>query len=160
LKELSVPCRMNVGGKWSNGCIHDVSDKGLLVSSSEPPILGTYVDIRRGTLVIIGRVVWNGGSRFGVRTQDPISLAALLSEPVLKQRPPAADADRRAMKREQSARRIVEQTDRTKRRASAFQFVCLAIIGAGIACFAAMSCYQALVAPLGTTVDVLAGAVS
>lgn len=158
MKELSVPCRMNVDGRWSNGCIHDVSDKGLLVSSSEPPILGTYVDIRRGTLVIIGRVVWNGGSRFGVRTQDPVSLAALLSEPVMKHRP--TDADRRALRREHATRRIVDQTDLSKRRASAFQFICLAIIGVGIACCAALSCYQTLVAPFGTTVDVLSGGVS
>jgi hypothetical protein len=56
-KELSVPCRMNVNGKWSSGCIHDVSDHGLLISSMEPPPAGSYVDIRRGTLIIVGRVV-------------------------------------------------------------------------------------------------------
>jgi hypothetical protein len=35
----------------------------------DPPPTGTYVDIRRGTLIIIGRVVWIGGERFGIFTQ-------------------------------------------------------------------------------------------
>ncbi len=153
MKELSVPCRMNVGGKWSSGCIHEVSTKGILVSSSEPPPLGTYVDIRRGTLVIIGRVVWTGGSRFGVRTQDPISLAALLSEPVLQHRPKAVD--RRAAAREESTRRIVERGAKAKHRSSTVEFICIALLGASVAGFAAVSSYHALATPFATTVDVL-----
>jgi hypothetical protein len=158
LKELSVPWRMNVRGKWSNGCIHDVSDQGLLVSSDAPPAIGTYVDIRRGTLVIIGRVVWSGGSRFGVRTQDPVSVAVLLSEPVLKRRP--AIAERRSPTREETTRRVADQADRNRRRSSAFQFVCLTIIGLGVAYFAAISCYRALATPLNAATTVLDGAVS
>lgn len=154
MKELSVPCRMNVTGRWSDAHIHDVSDKGMLVSSTEPPAIGTYVDIRRGTLVIIGRVVWSGGRRFGVRTQDPVSLAALLSEPVLDSRP--TSADRRTLKREQQPRRTPsEQADRNRHRASLFQFVCLAIIGLRIACFSATYCYRALAVPLGSASNVL-----
>ncbi|SFO03675.1 PilZ domain-containing protein [Sphingomonas sp. OK281] len=156
MKELSVPCRMNVTGRWSDAHIHDVSDKGMLVSSIEPPAIGTYVDIRRGTLVIIGRVVWSGGRRFGVRTQDPVSLAALLSEPVLDSRP--ASTDRRSLKREQAARRHSEQADRNRHRASLFQFICLTIIGLGIACFSASYCYRALAVPLGSVSNVLGAA--
>jgi hypothetical protein len=149
---------MNVRGKWSNGCIHDVSDQGLLVSSYTPPAIGTYVDIRRGTLVIIGRVVWSGGSRFGVRTQDPVSVAALLSEPVLKRRP--AIAERRSPTREESVRRVADRADRSRRRSSAFQFVCLTIIGLGLAYFAAMSAYRALATPIGAATSVLDRAVT
>jgi len=147
---------MNVGGKWSNGCIHDVSDKGLLVSSSEPPILGTYVDIRRGTLVIIGRVVWNGGSRFGVRTQDPISLATLLSEPILDRQPKTLD--RRSVVRADATQRGVQRSAKFKHRSSAFEFICIATLGAGLAGFAAVSSYHALSAPFTTAVVVLDGA--
>lgn len=146
---------MNVGGKWSNACIHDLSDKGLLVSSLTPPAIGTYVDIRRGTLVIIGRIVWSGGSRFGVRTQDPVSLAALINEPVLKSRP--TSADRRAATRDETVRHVAKQADRSRQRASAFQFVCLTIIGLGIAYFAAISCYRALATPLSAAAEALGG---
>ncbi|BCA63693.1 hypothetical protein HMP09_2927 [Sphingomonas sp. HMP9] len=156
MKELSVPCRMNVGGKWSSGCIHELSDKGMLVSSSEPPPLGTYVEIRRGTLIIIGRVVWNGGSRFGVRTQDPISLAALLSEPVLDRR--QKTIDRRSAPRSDSARRTVDRSASSRHRSSAFEFLCIVALGAGVAGFAAVSSYHALSAPLAATVVLLDGA--
>ncbi len=156
MKELSVPCRMNVGGKWSSGCIHELSDKGMLVSTSEPPPLGTYVEIRRGTLVIIGRVVWNGGSRFGVRTQDPISLATLLSEPVLDRR--SKTIDRRSASRADSPRHKVDLSARSSHRSSAFQFICIAALGAGVAGFAAVSSYHALSAPFATAVVLLDGA--
>ncbi|WP_380783563.1 PilZ domain-containing protein [Sphingomonas sp. R86520] len=152
-RELSVACRMNVGGKWSDGCIHEVSDKGVLLSSDSPPAIGTYVDIRRGTLAIIGRVVWNGGSRFGVRTRDPVSIAALIAEPVLKSRPPTSD--RRTLTREDAARRNARHAERNRQRSAAFQFICLAIAGLGIAYFAAISCYNALAAPLAAAADVL-----
>lgn len=148
---------MNVGGKWSDGCIHDVSDKGVLVSSTSPPSIGTYVDIRRGTLVIIGRVVWSGGNRFGVRTQDPVDIAALINEPVLKTRP--ATSDRRNATRDGSPRRTIEQADRNRQRSSAFQFICLTIIGLGLAYFAAICCYRALAAPLSRAANVLGSAV-
>ncbi len=154
---------MNIGGTWSNGCIHDVSDRGLLISSAEPPRIGTYVDIRRGTLVIIGRVVWSGGRRFGVRTQDPVSLAALVSEPVLKTRPVTADrrgADRKDSGRLQTVRRIAARAERSRRWSSAFQFACLTIVGLGMAYFVAISCYRAFAPPLDTAADVLDGAVS
>lgn len=154
-----MPCRMNVNGTWSDGCIHDLSDKGLLVSSANPPAIGTYVDIRRGTLVIIGRVVWTGGRRFGVRTQDAVSIAALLSEPVQAKRPPPADRrgpnDRRGPAREEADRTIVASAARSRHRASAFQFVCLAIIGLGIACCAAIYSYQTLAAPFTVVTGVL-----
>lgn len=157
-KELAVLCRMNVHGKWSDGCIHDVSDHGLLVSSSEPPAVGSYVDIRRGTLIIIGRVVWSGGKRFGIRTQDPVSAAALLGEPILKHRP--AETDRRSLDRADSARQNVGLVARSAHLSSHVQFVCLALAGAGLAGFVAVDCYQALVAPLHAVTLVLGNAAS
>lgn len=157
-KELAVPCRLNVDGKWSSGCIHDVSDHGLLISSVNPPRAGTYVDIRRGTLIIIGRVVWTGGARFGVRTQDSVSAAALLNEPVLQHRP--AHAERRGPDRAESARQNVMRAARSARVSSHLQFACLALAGAGLAGFVGVSCYQALVIPLHAISVALGNAVS
>ena len=144
---------MNVDGKWSDVCIHDVSDKGLLVSSDAPPAIGTYVDLRRGTLVIIGRVVWCGGRRFGVRTQDPVRLATLISEPVLDKRP--ANANRRGANRGVSGRSITVQADRNRQLSSALQFVCLASFGLAVACFAAICGYQVMSVPAVAVASVL-----
>lgn len=149
---------MNVNGRWSDGCIHDVSDRGLLVSSAMPPAIGTYVDIRRGALVIIGRVVWGGGSRFGVRTQDPVSVAALLNESPPNRGP--AKPDRRSHIREDFSRHTVQQADRSRRHSSALQFICLTLIGMGMAGFAAILCYRALTTPFGAVAALLGGPVT
>lgn len=160
--ELSVPCRLNVAGQWSSGCIHDVADRGMLISAIAPPPIGSYVDLRRGTLVIIGRVVWTGGNRFGIRTQDPVSLAALLAEPVLKARP--ATADRRRQDRDGASPGLprenpASRTDRSRMCAARFQFVALAIVGIGIACGAAVACYRTLAAPVAAAAAALGGTV-
>ncbi|WP_443027598.1 hypothetical protein [Sphingomonas sp. LR55] len=147
-------CRLNISGKWSDGCIHDVSNKGLLISCTNPPAIGTYVDIRRGTLVIIGRVVWKGGSRFGVQTQDPVNIAALVNEPVLKSRP---SASRRSLTREKPVQSVTQRAERNRQRSSTIQFVCVVMAALGIAYFAAISCYQALAVPLGTIANALGG---
>lgn len=108
--------------------------------------------------MIIGRVVWSGGSRFGVRTQDPVSVAALLSET-----PPArspTNADRRSRIREDFSRHVVQQPDRSRRQSSAMQFIFLTIIGMGMACFAAILCYRALTTPLGAMAELLGGPVT
>lgn len=149
---------MNVNGRWSNGCIHDVSDRGLLVSSAMPPAIGTYVDIRRGALVIIGRVVWGGSSRFGVRTQDPVSVAALLNESPPNRGP--AKPDRRSHIREDFSRYTIQQADRSRRHSSALQFICLTLIGMGMAGFAAILCYRALTTPFGAVAALLGGPVT
>lgn len=135
-----------------------MSNKGLLISCKNPPAIGTYVDIRRGTLVIIGRVVWKGGSRFGVQTQDPVSIAALVNEPVLKSRPSASD--RHSLTREKPGQSVTQRAERNRQRSSTIQFVCVVIAGLGVAYFAAISCYQALAVPLGTIANALGGGVA
>jgi hypothetical protein len=152
-KKLPIPCLVNVNGKWSNSYIHDLSDAGLLVSGLHPPAIGTYVDIRRGALVIIGRVIWADGPRFRVRTQDAVSIADLFDEPLLKRRP-AVSGWQAPPKSVLSA---IEQAERNRRRSSAFQFVCLTIFALGMAYFAAISCYRTLAVPFDAAADVLSG---
>lgn len=68
---------MNAGGGELPVMILNVSQRGVLVSSNTPPPRGHYVEIRKGGVVIVGRVAWSGKQAFGVRTQDDIDLPSL-----------------------------------------------------------------------------------
>lgn len=150
---------MNYEGAWSDACIYNVSARGLLVSSDRLPRIGSYVDLRRGTLVIIGRVVWAKERRFGIRTQDPISAAALINEPVLKNRP-AADqgmANRRMSTRVEAKRLTAVRADQSRRFAANFQFICIVTAGLGAAALLAAEIYHALAAPFAKVAGALGG---
>ena len=149
-KSVVVPCRINAGGLWTDGCIRNVSTRGMMISAETSLKIGSYVDIRRGTLAITGRVAWVIGPRFGVRTQDDISAEALVGEPVLKQRPSdQVGNDRRAPARADSARSAAARADQSRQMSSILQYICLALLGVGFATFTAVQVYHLLAHPLG-----------
>ncbi|RZM10031.1 MAG: PilZ domain-containing protein, partial [Sphingomonas sp.] len=89
--KVLVPCRLNVDGAWSDACVHNVSSRGMLMAADAAPRPGSYVEVRRGTLLIVGRVMWRQDRCFGIRTQDRISVDALVSEPRRRTAPPRGD---------------------------------------------------------------------
>jgi hypothetical protein len=76
-QRIIVSASMNAGGNESPVVILNVSQRGLLASSSSPPPRGHYVEIRKGGIIIVGRVTWSGNQTFGVRTQDDIDFPSL-----------------------------------------------------------------------------------
>lgn len=154
-----MPCRIDLGGVWIDGCIHNVSARGLMVSANRLPKAGAYVDIRRGTLVIIGRVAWAEGRRFGVRTQDIISATMLVNEPVLDSKPSARQADdRRTSGRAKASLSAAQRSDRSRQLSSRLQFVILIAAGLGAALLAATQVYHILAQALGPITKALGGA--
>jgi hypothetical protein len=154
-----VPCRIDLGGVWIDGCIHNVSARGLMVSANRLPKAGAYVDIRRGTLVIIGRVAWAEGRRFGVRTQDVISATMLVNEPVLDSKPSARQSDdRRTTGRAKASLSAAQRLDRSRQLSSRLQFVILIAAGLGAALLAATQVYHILAQALGPITKALGGA--
>ena len=67
-----VRARMRVDASWQDVCILNVSLHGLGIQAVQPPGRGSYVEIRRGTHVIVARIAWSKGHRAGLRSQDPI----------------------------------------------------------------------------------------
>lgn len=156
---ILVPCRMNCDGVWTDACIHNVSARGLMASTDKPPLVGSYLDIRRGTLIIVGRVIWSKGRRFGVRTQDSISADAVVNEPVLK-KPSAANHssdDRRLQSRAEVERQVALRAEWSRRFASGFQFLCIAAFGVCLATFAAVQVFLTLAHPFEKVVRALRG---
>lgn len=58
--------------------IANVSATGLLLKCSDPPPVGTRVEIGRRGMRIAGEVVWVRGTRFGLRSFDEIDQSALV----------------------------------------------------------------------------------
>lgn len=143
---------------WSDACIHEVASRLIVISSKAALRVGSYVDVRRGTLIIIGRVTWARDGRFGIRTQDPVSASALVSEPRLSQRPAASDgAERRGPARQRAPLSPAEQAERSRRISSTLQYVALTAAASGGAYLLASQLYLAISVPFARISAVLGG---
>ena len=141
----SIDARMREGLQWSNIRIRNASSRGLMAECEKPPAPKTYVDIRRGTIVVVGRVVWRNGSRFGVRTQDRLDIQGLICEPRQPRLPPTArDAlpERRATPRRVEA--APQWQERSRFIAAKLQYVAVIAIGAGVSIALAVAAGQIL----------------
>lgn len=90
---------MRDGSAWSDVCLVNLSSRGAGLQCAAPPSIGSYVEIKRGSnVLIVGRVAWSQGHRFGIRTQDVIWINAVLNDVAVEQAPVAA-VERRAVAR-------------------------------------------------------------
>lgn len=157
-----IPSRMQAGAVWVDVCIHNISSRGLLVQAEQPPEPGTYIDIRRGTQIIIGRAVWRKDRYFGVRAQERLNVDSIINEPRLTSRPAVACADgakpeRRAPARATTQADVAARLESSKRFASAFQFG-LILAGCGAAAiFCAYEVRQVLSRPMIAAEKAMAG---
>lgn len=160
-RTVMIAARMRTGAAWASVDIRNVSSRGLLLITAAPPAVGAYVEIRRGSVVIVGRTVWSETRAFGIKTQDRIDIQKLIDEPRLAARPTVRDAaepvaDRRSDHRRSGDAAIAERLERSRRLSSAFQFGLL-VVGAGvIACIAATGVYDLLATPFAAVGNALA----
>ena len=114
----------------------------MMAQCEEAPPRGTYIEIRLGDHVMVGKVMWSKGREFGVMLSDPIDVQGLIEgKPPSPQRP---ETERRRKTRQlvlttASDWRWIGQT---------FERACLACgVTLMVACAAIMA-YEALSAPL------------
>ena len=112
---------------WGDAEVRNVSSGGLMAVSSLPPRRGSYVELRRDSYSIVGRVVWSSGTSFGVQTQQKVSLPDLVRPSA---RPTTDGKERRAEARapvRHAGRRKSPQeiADASARQARAFEFAIL-----------------------------------
>ena len=67
---------MRAGGLPLDGCIRDISARGILFVASSPPQRGTIVEILDLYAPVIGQVVWTNGHRCGISLRGRIDVAA------------------------------------------------------------------------------------
>lgn len=101
-RKVLTQARMRCGATWSDVYIVNLSNRGVGLQSPAAPSRGTFVELRRGSnVIIIGQVVWSKDQRFGVRTQDQIWIDGVLNDAGVARAPTEEWRERRAMPRPQ-----------------------------------------------------------
>lgn len=145
-QKLFIRARVRTGEGWHDACIIDVSRRGAGLKAAQAPRRGAYVEIRRGMHVIVARVVWSMGQRFGVAAQDdiPIHLVADDRAPADHDGSPPAPDDRRMR-----LRRVADRAETSRNWARRAQFAAIALAGMAAAMVVGAQVRSALAAPLG-----------
>lgn len=159
-RKVLVGARLRQSVGWDDVQILDLSTRGMQIRATVPPPKGSYVEVRRGHHVIVGRVVWTNGGRAGVATQDPLPVDAIAGDPPRSSR----DADDPAELEVVSERRLElrgrasEQShESAKWRARAMQVAWLAVMGTAAAVTAFGAVREALSTPLSHAAAAFAG---
>ena len=147
-----VPARLRLGGRWSDACILNVSARGVLIHTPERPQRGSYVELRRGDQVIIGRIMWATGSRAGLRSQDRVPVEAIMTTKAAHSLRLTAQ-DGRAVER----RRAPRAHERSRMRGRVVEFASVAAIGATLAMAVVSMAGRALNTPLSAVRTALIG---
>ena len=143
---------MRSGATWADIVIRNISSRGLLVEGTSPPPRGTFLELRRGRHVIVARVAWSGEGRFGVQTQAPLAVDAIVGESNGAASGQGAATfpafERRSASRELASRRIAESSERSRTLARVTQFAATLAFGLSTIAFGGAVLAETLSAPL------------
>lgn len=126
--KVDIPARMRAGVDWTDLRIENMSSRGLMMLTKTELKTGSYIEVRHGSLVIVGRIVWTRGRYCGVRSQDLIDITAMAREAGRKDTKTAASAKSEPFERRKDELRLAEQAiedkaARSRSFARAFQFI-------------------------------------
>ena len=157
---ITATVRFRTDHEWASALVRNVSSRGLMATCQPPPVRGAYLEIRRGAYVIVGRVVWSSGDRFGLKAQDTIAAEALTGA-VARPRSGERRREPRAAVADRSPRPASREiADASVRFARAFDF---AVVAAGVvagALLLADTTSQALASPLQSVKQAMSAAPS
>ena len=113
---VNLICRMRHDDDWQDVRIRNISSRDLGAMSKSPPATGQYAELRRGSAVIVARVVWQEGRSFWMRTQDNIDVSSLIdqSEPAKHRQFDPAKMERRKSPRKDSLIGVAEHSKRAR----------------------------------------------
>lgn len=77
-QSVIVQAAMRGAGAWADITIRNISPHGMLIHAAAPPRPGDYIEIRKASLVLVGRAVWVKGKAFGVQLIERLNFNALL----------------------------------------------------------------------------------
>ena len=153
-QKVMIKARMRSGASWHDVCILNLSLHGAGIQAPEPPERGSYVEIRRGSHVLIARVAWSKGHRAGLRSQDPIFIQSLVAEPnaAAQSKAPGLPVERR-----RAPRTVRQRHDRSRLLGRTMEFACFVIAAGAVALAAFGAVEQALAQPLSQISAALGG---
>lgn len=121
-----------------------------------PPATGQYVEVRRGSAVVVARVVWQENCSFGLRSQDKIDLPSFVERCDTTLSGRAQDnVERRSVSRKNDLA-VTEQ--RSRRAASVLQFAALAAAGLAAALVLSDMIIETFSTPIATVSRALGSA--
>lgn len=149
---VTVPARLRIGANWSDACILNVSSRGVLIHVPQPPQRGSYVELRRGDQVIIGRVMWSKGSRAGLRAQDRVPVEAIVTNTSAQElrltAPGGTPVERR---------RVARTYEQSRWRSRVLEFASIAALGAVLSITLVSVVSRAVAEPLSRVRTALSG---
>lgn len=156
--KVVLPARIRVGASWDDVRIVDVSEGGLGLFSTQPPCTGSYLELRRDNAILVCRVVWANGNRFGVQSQARINPQGLISG---GRKFPAGEACAEpswsGIERRKSNRSTIETHKTSRATAARIEFAAIAAVGVALSFFAVDAVHRTLNAPLNQVGLRLAG---
>ena len=144
---------------WSDVTIGNVSSRGLMLQATTTLQRNCFIEVRHGNACIVGRIVWARGVKCGVRTQDAVDVAALLSHAPAKRAKPGQE--RRSAPRQPEARKrpaAAEIAESSRRFARVFDWSIMVIAAGAAGALMAETAWAVLDAPLARAATALSGA--
>lgn len=77
-KATMIAARLRTDGGWTDATIRNISSHGAMLQLvGRAPCRGSYVELRRDTLVVVGRIMWSTANRCGINTRERIDVNSL-----------------------------------------------------------------------------------
>jgi hypothetical protein len=153
---------MRAGGPKVPVCIRNVSPAGMIVEADTPPSAGTYIEIIRQRMVVVGRVVRARDRHFEIVSRDPIDVAAIiaraLSGGTLPERQAAGFGAAGSSRGRQAALDPRERAERNRSLSAVFEFAVIGACGVVAAVTIAGAVYGTLSQPFDAVSSSLANA--
>lgn len=149
---------MRAGAAWGDVCLLNLSSRGVLAQAAIPLLKGSYIEVRRGSHLIVARVVWAEKHRFGALSQDPIGVDSIIAEASgAKRNAACAGADPVPDRRAAGPRRTYAvKHDNSRLLGRAMEFCFLVASGAMLAGLAFSLVQQSIAAPMSRVSAALA----
>ena len=151
--KVLVRARIKAGATWHDACILNISSRGMLMQAGVPPVRGSYLEIRRGPVLVVARVMWTKQHRFGVKSQDVLSIDSIVCEtPSAAQREDRPTPERRTV-----GRPSLPTNERSRIQGRIMEYGFAAALAVAAAVFAAGQVYSILARPADAVTVALSG---
>ncbi|MCY7270572.1 MAG: PilZ domain-containing protein [Sphingomonas bacterium] len=151
--KVLVRARIKAGASWHDACILNISSRGMLMQAAAPPVRGSYLEIRRGAQVIVARVMWCKLHRFGIKSQDVLSIDAIVANPDVA----STIATTPTVERRMVARPRWSAHDHSRWQGRLMEYGFVAALAVALGVFAANEVYTMLSKPADTITAALSG---
>ena len=140
--DVQLRARMQTDGPFVEVGIRNISSRGMMLESPNPPRVGEYVELF-GTVTAVGRVVWKDRTSFGISTRDRVNVPLILGRPEGK-------PERAAPKIQSTIRKAdyAEAAEDSRRSGRAFDFIVVSVVVVGLGALIAMLAHGVLARPL------------